>query len=573
MGIGLHRAGGGDLARLLRKDAVVNWKIAASCAVVVIAVATAVVFFRVMVADAPAPVPVPADVLESKAAALAALDAAALLGDGQPLGAEYDEIDRVRRNADALLLGGRFTDAKAGYDLLLEKCCDLERVEALRQEALAAKAQAVSLCRQIAGLRAFGNALALRVRAQQLLVVAQDLFNNGSFGEALHRWLEARACCNEMLMLQARITDDEPAVETVPVVALPTEFKPVPKEEMNYGFSGIYVNRNPRERMKSLLRFEGSGESEKAVEAGLAWLARTQEPDGHWDSKKWGAASNVDAGLTGLAVLAFLGNGRTDRHGPHTEVVATALDWLEKKAGEQGTWGDTFYTQGICTMALCEAFALTKDQRRRAAAQRAVDFCCANQNPNGGWDYHGNNPQRVDTSVSVWVMMAVRAGMVAGLNVRDEHAGRIRKWLNEAQNADGTTGYTKNIGARGSSGGISVPALTAAATLGKFVFDEHLERERVAKSLDFIEKAGVSANNLYHVYYGSLCMFQAGGEHWQRWNRQVRDALVAKQVKGRGPEVDGSWDVSGDILGQQGGRIYTTAMATLSLETYYRFRR
>jgi hypothetical protein len=70
-------------------------------------------------------------------------------------------------------------------------------------------------------------------------------------------------------------------------------------------------------------------------------------------------------------------------------------------------------------------------------------------------------------------------------------------------------------------------------------------------------------------------MFQLGGEFWSNWNAMFRDTLVKlqvqKQLDEKGRFVRGSWDTAGETFGPHGGRVYTTAMAILSLEVYYRF--
>ena len=76
----------------------------------------------------------------------------------------------------------------------------------------------------------------------------------------------------------------------------------------------------------------------------------------------------------------------------------------------------------------------------------------------------------------------------------------------------------------------------------------------------------------YTLYNATLAMYQAGGDNWSRWNDAVRDAVVANQTKGTGCER-GSWDPKGTFAGDPGGRIYSTALATLMLEVYYRFSR
>ena len=42
-----------------------------------------------------------------------------------------------------------------------------------------------------------------------------------------------------------------------------------------------------------------------AVAQALAWLERTQEADGHWDTARWGAQRMYSVGLTSLALLAL----------------------------------------------------------------------------------------------------------------------------------------------------------------------------------------------------------------------------------------------------------------------------
>jgi len=74
--------------------------------------------------------------------------------------------------------------------------------------------------------------------------------------------------------------------------------------------------------------------------------------------------------------------------------------------------------------------------------------------------------------------------------------------------------------------------------------------------------------NYYYWYYASLTLIQFGGDAWDDWNEQVRERLIDLQVTdGR---RKGSWDHSDSRWGDRGGRIYSTAMATLTLEVYYR---
>ena len=76
-------------------------------------------------------------------------------------------------------------------------------------------------------------------------------------------------------------------------------------------------------------------------------------------------------------------------------------------------------------------------------------------------------------------------------------------------------------------------------------------------------------HNMYYWYYGTLAMFQAGGDNWRHWNDNLRDMLVQRQrQKGC---ARGSWDPVGKWLGKTAGRVYSTAINAMNLQVYYRY--
>jgi len=75
----------------------------------------------------------------------------------------------------------------------------------------------------------------------------------------------------------------------------------------------------------------------------------------------------------------------------------------------------------------------------------------------------------------------------------------------------------------------------------------------------------------YYWYPGTLAMFQMGGDWWKQWNASLRDMLIRNQTRTQGdPGLDGSWEPIGNG-GKCAGRAYSTAMACLCLEVYYRY--
>lgn len=59
---------------------------------------------------------------------------------------------------------------------------------------------------------------------------------------------------------------------------------------------------------------------------------------------------------------------------------------------------------------------------------------------------------------------------------------------------------------------------------------------------------------------------------WRKWNEAMFEAIVKHQhMKGSGSRT-GSWDPL-CAWGEDGGRVYSTALLTMCLEVYYRYDR
>jgi hypothetical protein len=73
---------------------------------------------------------------------------------------------------------------------------------------------------------------------------------------------------------------------------------------------------------------------------------------------------------------------------------------------------------------------------------------------------------------------------------------------------------------------------------------------------------------MYAWYYGTYAAFQIGGTTWKAWRGALGEAVVKSQRTDG--DASGSWDPVGP-WGYVGGRVYATAMQTLTLEVYYRY--
>ena len=84
------------------------------------------------------------------------------------------------------------------------------------------------------------------------------------------------------------------------------------------------------------------------------------------------------------------------------------------------------------------------------------------------------------------------------------------------------------------------------------------------------EKGG--SIDCYYWYYGTYALFQMGGRHWEDWKKALDSAVVKTQERDKNKKnLYGSWSPINDVWGEDGGRVYTTAILTLTLEAFYRY--
>ena len=126
------------------------------------------------------------------------------------------------------------------------------------------------------------------------------------------------------------------------------------------------------------------------------------------------AGAKADTGITGLALLAFLGTGHTHLEGEFRTEVQHGLEYLLRQqissgcmAGEARYYA-RMYCHGMATLALSEAYAMTGDHRMKSAVQRAIGYSVRSQDaPTGGWRYQPG--QKGDMSQFGWQVMALRS--------------------------------------------------------------------------------------------------------------------------------------------------------------------
>jgi hypothetical protein len=343
-----------------------------------------------------------------------------------------------------------------------------------------------------------------------------------------------------------------------------------------------YRNRQSNRRYATALRQGGSAETEAAVESALDWLAANQSPEGVWAAAatgagrearvlgqdRGGAGAHADAGLTALALLAFLGAGETHLDGPRRQSVQHGLEYLlriQRADGELAGSADLFarmYCHGMATLAISEAYALTGDARLRPALDAAVGYTIRAQDPNGGgWRYRPGDAG--DTSQFGWQLMSLKSAQLAGLSVPPNVWERARKFLRTVSSGSDAGLASYRPGERPSR------TMTAEALFCRILLDDS-QPAQAREALRFVaqEPPGVGPDNHYYWYYGTLAQFQTQSDTWRNWNEALQRQLLARQQTA-GP-LRGSWDPD-SVWGTHGGRVFSTALSALSLEVYYRY--
>jgi hypothetical protein len=347
-------------------------------------------------------------------------------------------------------------------------------------------------------------------------------------------------------------------------------------QEAGFGRSAI-------EKDKLLKTYGGNPQSEAAVARGLAWLAKQQKDDGHWE---FDGSSRDKVAATGMALLPFLAAGEAHKEAKkYQKTVAAGVAWLmrqdkseqlpqtdrerftDKPKTVRGFGTNNMYAHALATIALCEAAGRAKDEKVKEKAEAAVKYVINAQGRNGSWGYTGPRPSEGDTSIVGWQIQALAVAKFAGIKVdgQEKALENADKFLQSVSTDDGSKyGYRE----KGASQTLTPSGLLSRLSIGTFKPADGA----VAKGVEFLRQFPPQKNyfDMYYYYYATRVIYLHGEADWHKfWNPKMRDLMI--ELQKQDGDAMGSWDKDQGFIGASCGKLGTTAMALLTLEVYYRY--
>ena len=279
-----------------------------------------------------------------------------------------------------------------------------------------------------------------------------------------------------------------------------------------------------------------AGQVLSAIERGVAYLKREQQPRGRWKE----AMPGYDGGITALCTLALLNSGVAADH----PVVRKALDALRSLEP------DKTYTVALQTMVFCAAEPKKDMLYIRRNVKWLEQHQVQGEGRTGAWSYPGPGG---DNSNAQFAVLALYDAQRVGVEVSRKTWELAENYWRTAQNEDGSWGYVPGDAGNGSMtcAGISGLAICRAALeSGDAAIENgrveccrpHEQDDALDRGIDWLadrfsvdhnpRPAGSGQPVLYYYLYGleragRLTARRFIGEH--DWYREGAEFLVREQ--------------------------------------------
>jgi prenyltransferase beta subunit len=310
------------------------------------------------------------------------------------------------------------------------------------------------------------------------------------------------------------------------------------------------------------------------------WLEKNQAQDGSWNVALEGGSAEYRVGVTGLAILSFLSEGSHNLGGRFKDTVARGINYLIDKQNASGLFGGTdghyMYNHGLSTLAVAECFLLSQDESQRGPLTKAVNFIISNQKSDGGWGYKIDADNN-DTTVICFQVMALRTAHLAG--IRDaaipQALSKARRRILELTDDEGKVGYNRLDSNKKAvySQELGYHTLTAMGAFAYVMSSVNVNWEvinlyrKTILTNEMPVHADKKKNDFMFPFFASLVLYQVQDPSFDEWFQHVVGKLLKMQSS------DGSWSGSLDRWFSHGGRVYSTAVIILIIQSPNRYPR
>lgn len=265
----------------------------------------------------------------------------------------------------------------------------------------------------------------------------------------------------------------------------------------------------------------------------LDWFVRAQESDGSWNAERWGGQANYAPALTALPLLALV--VAEDPNPARAQAIDRAVGFLLGQQNADGTFGPAFqgtpYNTSISTFALLQAWKHRPNSVPKSALDLAIASLTKEQTKDGGWGYPYS--PLADSSITQWHLQSIELAAHLGWDGLNSVVDRGLAWV---------TSHNKPLDDS------AEPADSTSAMLA------HANPASNAGTLDF-----------YQTYFVATHL-----KHEQATTARKRLAELRKEVlrhQSTAGADSGSWPPD-DQWGRAGGRLYSTALASLALADF-----
>ena len=331
------------------------------------------------------------------------------------------------------------------------------------------------------------------------------------------------------------------------------------------------------EKKRAIAKYGGSEETERAVHLALQWLSARQSEDGSWAINSDNAKPSLNVnGATGLAALPFLAANCLDSTSEYKDAVENGLNYLIQrcKTGEDFKGvrycepGEPLYNHALATLALGEAYAMTRNKAYLEPAQGGLEYILSCQNPDSGVGEDASHPQD-NIANAYWNVETLRVYFNFHIYNESNYDNlcktiqNVRRFLDSVQNATDDARLASD----------SIMPKAAQEILLRMYLYRFDSIPDLRRSVERLCKSGPT-NDSYYNYIVTQILFNYGDKPWKEWNAAMREKLINAQIQ-TGTDA-GSWDFLNEEHNQNevfpSSPLIDTALSALTLEIYYRYK-